>query len=80
MEPTAITIWKVETKSIEAFFLILMPIPTRLPHVLPPFYWPVPFLKAKEVVPCKIIVVDHNPALNGYSWRTRIEKRLKGLL
>lgn len=39
------------------------------------------FFKVKKVSKAKIIAVDHNPRpLNGYSFKKRINKRLKGIL
>ena len=78
------TIYSSETKKIENNFLVYYTsnekeyshIITHFVELCTPFFY-----KIKKIANTKVIAVDHNPRpLNGYTFKKKINKRLKGFL
>ena len=82
-EYSKLTIYKSETDSVENNFLSFCKRQVKYSHIIThflelctPFFY-----KVKHLTDAKVIVVDHNPRpLNGYPFKKRINKKLKGIL
>lgn len=81
---SSLTIIECKDKNIENFFLHFCKenksnythIVTHFIELCTPFYY-----KIKKVTSAKIIAVDHNPRpIDGYPFKKRLEKKVKGLL
>jgi glycosyltransferase involved in cell wall biosynthesis len=79
-----LTIYASETKRVENNFLIFfkkskseyLHVITHFIELCTPFFY-----KIKKFSNAKVIVVDHNPRpLNGYSFKKKINKKIKGIL